>query len=202
MESIIGILGNETTKLVVTIISTLIGTVYTAFKIRSIFSKGKSHLKKIYLKEDVEIMNNLKDHKEEYEIVSAYVKDRLQRVYGEKEPEEDKHSPQSLLVFLGAVMIFSGIYLTYAIHESNQSWSAWWYIGTIYLVILGAYMPMVNSITTNRRSRIISASNVSASVAKSSADATSAFKQTKSADSTATTSTSKTGKKEELEPAH
>jgi uncharacterized membrane protein SirB2 len=43
---------------------------------------------------------------------------------------------KTLPKILGAIMLFSGIYLTYAVHESS-SWTSWWYIGTIYMAILG-----------------------------------------------------------------
>ena len=48
-------------------------------------------------------------------------------------------------------MIISGIYLTYGIHESGEKWSAWWYVATVYLSMLGAYMVVFSNMPFRRR---------------------------------------------------
>lgn len=135
MNDLISFLGAERTKVGVTVISTVVGIVLTIAKIKSLLSRRRSHLK-----EDIEIRNSLDKKEEEYKIVAEYVKERIRNVYGVK-PNQNKTSSRggTARILVGAMLALSGIYLTYAIHES-VNWSGWWYIGTIYLTILGVYM--------------------------------------------------------------
>lgn len=133
MDGIIDFFGAENTKIAVTVISTVVGIFLTITKIKSMLPRPR-----LYLKEDIEILDKLaKDKKEEYEIVSAYVKNRIREIYSNQERDNASYASNKIFTTaVGALMSLLGLYLTYAVHNS-EDWSSFWYIGTIYLIVLG-----------------------------------------------------------------
>ena len=146
MSDIIAFLGSDTTKVAVTVLSTAIGIFLTIAKIKTMLPRPR-----LYLKEDIEILNSLDKDKEEYKIVSQYIQNKIRLIYSRQEEERTLFaSNRTLPRILGSMMILSGIYLTYAVHES-PNWHAWWYIGTIYLAFLGVGIVSIENIGKTRK---------------------------------------------------
>ncbi len=145
MADIIAFLGSNTTKVAVTVISTAVGIFLTIAKIKTMLPRPR-----LYLKEDIEILNSLDKDQEEYKIVSKYIQNRIRVIYsGQEEDRALFAHNKTLPKILGAMMVFSGIYLTYVVHESD-SWGSWWYIGTIYLAVLGFGIMSIKDIAKRR----------------------------------------------------
>ena len=146
MNEIISFLGSDTIKVVVTVISSAVGILLTITKIKTMLPRPR-----LYLKEDIEILKSLDKDQAEYKIVSEYIQNKIRVVYSSQEEDRSFFASNKILSkILGAMMVFSGVYLTYVVHES-ESWKAWWYIGTIYLAILGFG---IMSITNIRKGRL------------------------------------------------
>jgi len=132
MNNFLSFLGSDQAKIAVGVISTFVGIFLTIAKIKSIIPRPR-----LYLKEDIEIRNSLDSDEEEHRIVSDYIKSRIHEIYANRgRTTRSSFAGSKILTIAGIAMSFSGIYLTYAVHEAEK-WSSWWYIGTIYLVFLG-----------------------------------------------------------------
>ena len=80
-----------------------------------------------------------------------YIQNKIRLIYSRQEEERTLFaSNRTLPRILGSMMILSGIYLTYAVHES-PNWHAWWYIGTIYLAFLGVGIVSIENIGKTRK---------------------------------------------------
>ena len=147
MAGIVEFLSSDTTKVAVTVVSTAVGIFLTIAKIKSMLPRPR-----LYLKEDIEILKSLDKNQEEYQILSQYINNKIRSIYLNQKPRKSLlESSRSISVVLGVAILFSGIYLTYTVHES-QDWSAWWYIGTIYLAFLGVGVMSFPSVLTDRKS--------------------------------------------------
>lgn len=132
LEPILALLVSENTKLAVTVISSAVGVFLTLAKIQSMLPRPR-----LYLKEDIEIMNSLDKDQEEYQIVAAYINRKIRSIYLEQGDDKSTlFSGRTSSLVVGLLMMISGIYLTFAVHES-PNWGAGWYIGTVYLAIVG-----------------------------------------------------------------
>ncbi|WP_210396173.1 hypothetical protein [Motiliproteus sediminis] len=146
IEQLLALLVAENTKLAVTVISSAVGVFLTIAKIKSMLPRPR-----LYLKEDIEIMNSLDKSQEEHQIVAAYINRKIRSIYLKQDDE-----PKPLIagrtssVIIGMLMMVSGIYLTYAVHES-ANWGAGWYIGTLYLSIVGVGVMAAKGLVNRRR---------------------------------------------------
>ena len=145
MGNFFDFLGSDTTKVAVTVVSTAVGIFLTITKIKSMLPRPR-----LYLKEDIEIMKSLDKNQEEYKIISTYINNKIRAIYTNQQKHKGRlASSRTLSVIAGVMILISGIYLTYAVHEA-KNWSAWWYIGTIYLAFLGVGVMSITDIWKNR----------------------------------------------------
>lgn len=149
MAGIIEFLSSDTTKVAVTVVSTAVGIFLTIAKIKSMLPRPR-----LYLKEDIEIMKSLDKSQEEYQILSRYINNKIRSIYLDQKPDKNwLESSKSMSVISGLAILFSGVYLTYTVHESRE-WSAWWYIGTIYLAFLGVGVMSFPGVLADRKAAV------------------------------------------------